>query len=76
MFFLARREKDLLDGQPVLDVLLRLAQDFEDRLSHYHVILLILPQQGLHVVVVERVDPALAHVMVPPPQGLTEGPLT
>ena len=56
--------QDLLDGQSVLDALLRPAQDLEDRLSRYQVLLLLLgPQQGLLVVVVERVDPALADMM-------------
>ena len=48
----------------LLDVLLRPAQDLEDRLPRYQVLPLVRPQQGLLVVVVERVDPVLAHVMV------------
>ena len=56
--------QDLLYGQPLLDVLLRPAQDLEDRLPRYQVLPLVRPQQGLLVVVVERVDPALALVMV------------
>ena len=56
--------QDLLNVRSVLDVRLRPSQDLEDRLSRYRILLLIRPQQGLLAVVVERVDPALAHVMV------------
>ena len=56
--------QDLCYGQSVLDVVLRPAQDLEDGLSRYPVILLLRPQQGLLVAVVERVDPAFADIML------------
>ena len=59
----------------VLDVLLRPTQDLEGRLSRYLVIFLLRPQQGLIVVVVDRVDPALVDVVVALLQRLPEGPL-
>ena len=60
---------------PSLDALLRPAQDFEGRLPLDQVPLLLRPQQGLLVVVVERVVPAVARVVGALPQRLLGGPL-
>ena len=41
---LLKEGEDLLDGQTLLDVLLRPAQNLKDRLPRYQVLLLLRPQ--------------------------------
>ena len=72
---LLKERQDLIDAQAVFDVLLRLAQDIDDRLPLDQVPRLLRPQQGVLVVVLERVHPALADVVVALLQGLLAGPL-
>ena len=67
--------QDLLDAQALSDVLLRPAQDLQDGRSGDEVFCLLRAKQGLLVVVVEGVDPALAHVVAPLLQGFSEGAL-